>query len=350
MSTTPTPTVNQDASIGQQVFVFISYTITTFAVGYFIIRLIKSICNPSSAEQTADNSSSSITVSVEKTKGQKIIFWTSFITICLFFYRSVLVWAGFLYHLASEDDNDHENLAISISFIGYGLGLWLMLYTFVARIDYTFRGTFLAYSMNTIRVLYVFVFVLLLFTLVLVVFDSIEDYDTVGGWLLPLILILHFLFSGLVIYLLFRKVFVLMKQKVYQCEDNNKDNSDQTTEQGMIIELNTIDSFTRFGLLIFIGIISTYVLSIINNVTLLLEDDHAVKQLGVGYVLIAVDLFVNALVVYLLFPMNTQQYNCCCKYCHLCCQKCCMNCVYMNMKRDNATNKNKEEFVELILS
>ena len=226
-----------------------------------------------------------------------------------------------------------------------------MLLTFVVRIDYTFRGSFLAYSVNTIRGLYGLVFFMLLWVFVLVVFEFADAYDVVVGWLLPLILVLHFLFFVLVSYLLFSKIFILMRGKVYQCDDSNADKAKKEEDaQNVAIDLDNIDSFTRFGLLMSIGISSTYIFTILNMITLGLENEHPIKEIGVGYSLIAGDLLVNALMVYLLFPMNTKQYNMCCKLCHGCCRKCCMNCVYANMKRNNATSKNKEEFMELILS
>ena len=69
-----------------------------------------------------------------------------------------------------------------------------MLLTFVVRIDFTFRGSFLAYSVNTIRGLYGLVFFMLLWVFVLVVFEFADAYDVVVGWLLPLILVLHFFY------------------------------------------------------------------------------------------------------------------------------------------------------------
>ena len=159
MSSTPAPTPHI-ASVGLQVQVFLCYTISSVGVAYFILRLARSLCKG----EYDDESGGLAIEAAAKSKRQKIIFWTSFVTICLFFYRSILIWGGMLYHLVDDDDNVTNNFAFSISFAGYGLGikytyifmqpnhfyiyagLWLMLLTFVVRIDYTFRGSFLAYS------------------------------------------------------------------------------------------------------------------------------------------------------------------------------------------------------------
>lgn len=118
MSSTPAPTPHI-ASVGLQVQVFICYTICSVGVAYFIWRLARSLCKKQSDDETVETAE----VDTVKAKGKKIIFWTSFITIGLFFYRSILIWGGMLYHLVDEDDNVTNNFAFSISFAGYGLGI-----------------------------------------------------------------------------------------------------------------------------------------------------------------------------------------------------------------------------------
>lgn len=178
-----------------------------------------------------------------------------------------------------------------------------MLLTFVVRIDYTFRGSFLAYSARTIYLLYGLVFFMLAWVLILVAFEFADAYDVVVGWLLPLILDLHFLFFVLLSCLLSNKIFILMRTKVHQCEDRNKEKEKEETEKNadMAIDLSNIDAFTRFGLLMSIGISSTYVLTMMSMMTLRLPDRHPIRDAGVVVSLIGGDLFVNALMVYLLF-------------------------------------------------
>ena len=82
MSATPSPTASEDASVELQVQVFVVHTITTLGVGYFIARLAKSVCDGSTSDAQD-------TTRAVEAKGQKIIFWTSFITLCMFFWRSI---------------------------------------------------------------------------------------------------------------------------------------------------------------------------------------------------------------------------------------------------------------------
>ena len=132
MAPTPSPTPDI-IGLELQLQVFISYTITSIGVAYFICRLASSICKkPSDESAPSAESDTADKLDPVKAKGKKIIFWTSFVTICLFFYRSILIWGGMLYHLCGDDNNATDNFAFSISFIGYGLGIWT--YTIIIKI------------------------------------------------------------------------------------------------------------------------------------------------------------------------------------------------------------------------
>jgi len=207
----------------------------------------------------------------------------------------------------------------------------------------------MAYSTNTIRALYGLTLFILAWALLLVSYDLAGDLDTVAAWVLPVVLALHFAFFVTVCFLLFRKLFVLMRRKAIDAPAPvDEAGDDAQTTQDMAVKLDNIDSMTRFSLLMSIGLSSTYIFSIINNVVLLAEEDHPARAWGVGYSLIGGDLLVNALVIYLLFPINTALYDLCCGCCHKCCQGCCVQCVYANVK--GQTDKDKQQLIELILS
>jgi len=277
--------------------------------------------------------------------GDRIIFWSSFTGIVMFFIRSFIVWSCFSVILLSGEDiqETDANLPLDLSFTAYALALWTMSLSFVLRIDYGFKNTFLAYHPTAIMVLYILALILLLLAVVISVFVAMDRLDVVGAWMGPAILGFHFIFSVVMIFFLFRKVFVAMTLKFNQSvrAQDGGDNVDKMS----IIRLDNIDAFTRYALLMVIGLMSTYIFLVLVVVSL-----NTANHLRLGYVFIASDLTVNASVLFLLFPIADKWYFGVCGKCHECCRGCCIDCVYRRVLSRSETDKDKQQFAELILA
>ena len=130
-----------------EIVCFISHTVSSAVVAFIIYFLIKSICitdkSSDSAPSAEDPSQAPATDDIRP--GDKIIFWSSCIGIILFFIRSITFWFCFLVILMSGNDIEESDVQIylDVCFAGYVLALWTMSLTFVLRIDYSFKNTFL---------------------------------------------------------------------------------------------------------------------------------------------------------------------------------------------------------------
>ena len=207
----------------QHILAFVSYTISTSAVLFFIGTLLKSRCSsahsaPSAESTEAPTASASTEPPSDPKPGDNLIFWSSFTAIAMFCVRSLIVWSCFLVILITGNDiqETDANLPLDLSFTAYALALWTMSLTFVFRIDYGFKDTFLAYHPMAIRVLYGLALILLLLAVVISVFVAMDRLDVVGAGMGPGVLACHFVFSVIMIFLLFRKVFVAMTLKFDQ--------------------------------------------------------------------------------------------------------------------------------------
>ena len=193
--------------------------------------------------------------------------------------------------------------------------------------------------------LYILALILLLLAVVISGFVAADRLDVVGAWMGPTILGCHFIFSVVMIIFLFRKVFVAMTLKFDQAVKGQDGATSSEKDKTSIIRLDNIDAFTRYALLMVIGLMSTYLFLVLVTVSL-----NTANTLRLGYVFIASDLTVNATVLFLLFPVaNTWYYGVCGK-CHECCRGCCIDCVYRRVLMRSETDKNKAQFAELILS
>ena len=115
----------------------------------------------------------------------------------------------FVLVVTDRDQEDHLSSPLKVSWLFYGFGLWLMLLSFVFRIQFSFhKHVYLQYSPLIIKVLYF----LLLLALVLVILIGVLDHPTgtaiayaaIGG---------HVLFSLLLSWSLFSKIFHVMHQR-----------------------------------------------------------------------------------------------------------------------------------------
>ena len=186
---------------------------------------------------------------------------------------------------------------------------------------------------------------MLILSILISVFMAMGQVYYVVDGMGPAVLACHFIFSVVMMFLLFRKVFVAMTLKFDQAVKKQDGATSSEKDKTSIIRLDNIDAFTRYALLMVIGLISTYLFLI--SATWSVSVRHPLK---LGYSFVAVDLTVNATVLFLLFPIADKWYYGVCGKCHKCCRGCCIECVHRKMLMRSETDRNKQQFAELILS
>ena len=133
-----------------------------------------------------------------------------------------------------------------------------MLLAFIFRIDYTFKGKYnLEYSPFIIKILYVLLLILSTLIIATGIVNTMGDFAAV--YIGYAVLIFHFIFSCLLSYLLFNKIFIMMRlrlnEQIQENDINADDNDNQQTkdeDEQVVIKLNDIKSTTRFALLMLI--------------------------------------------------------------------------------------------------
>ena len=136
-------------------------------------------------------------------------------------------------------------------------------------------------------------------------------------------------------------------------EDNTENVESPTMNQ---ISLQSIEEVTRYALLMFSGIISTYIVSILVFIDIEYGWSINYHVLTWGSALIGFDLLMNATTVYLLFQYNSKKYYRICKICHKGCERICVETIYCYSKTNKKHGinvdggKSRQEFATLILA
>eukprot|EP01083_Nonionella_stella_P015898 44473_1 len=324
----------------------IGYGLSTPLMVYLLYALITNL-RKKQAIPTNENIDIDITASK---KGDKTIFRVSLIALTLFTLSSVIFLALYITIFAVDGSN---NLDIYVQWVGFGwilyaIGIWIMLLTFLLRVDYAFKDSFLAYPPCIIRFLYgLLVIFALLIIAIIITFASEHDtlYEHMGNYLVPLAIIDQVLFNVILLYLLFRKLFViLVKRGTQQMTAEsalNVDNPKDTSTN--VIQLDTLETTTRYSTLVLMGICSTLIFSIFVGISVF--NDH----LPTGFFW-AIDTIVNAIALFLMFSVNQELYSKLCSRYHVCFSSCCINCSYGTFRNENEnTEKTKEEYATLAL-
>ena len=325
---------------GELIAGVITYMITTIILSYFLITILIAIFS----KQKTTNPS--------PTKIESAFTWSSTICIICFWLRSIFATIYYLIITPLPQYINKYGILLNIGWLFYGIGIWIMLLAFIFRIDYTFKGKYnLQYSPFILKILYIMVCILFLLIMATGIVNTAGEFAAV--YIGYSVLIFHFIFSCLLSYLLFNKIFIMMRlrlnEQIQQSDVNDNidhDIQNQGTSE-VVIKLNDIKSTTRFALLMFIGIISTYIASVL--IFLDVEYLWSTHEFLMTYsaIFLAIDMIVNANSVYLLFKFNNKKYYLVCKLCHGLCQNCCIQCIYQTQK--NGNNKSKQECENLIL-
>ena len=121
------------------------------------------------------------------------------------------------------------------------------------------------------------------------------------------------------------------------------------------IPLSSIKTVTRFAILMFTGILSTYFASVFVFLDIEIGYSLSPHILTVGSIFMAFDLLVNAIAVYLLFEYSSSRYYRICGRCHGICENVCVEMIYWHSRKTDpsgvrVTNtQHKNDFSDLIL-
>jgi len=374
---------------------------TTLLVTAFLVSILKLQC---AIQSTTSSSPSSTGAAKGESMGDRLFKWSGIICLCLFWTRSFIQSMVFTILVATgRDQEDHLSAPLEASWLFYASGLWLMLVSFVFRIQFSFeKHPYLAYSPWMIKILYF----LLLLALVMVILIYALDHPA-GMAIAYATIAFHVLFSVLMSYALFSKIFNVMHQRLdlklgaavrsaingdaedqdshyneyggvatesLQSADINDAGgrtetpdvesrlSESIVEDEMVVNrslnqipLKSIKTVTRFALLMFMGIISTYFATVF--VFLDIEVGYSMNQhiLTVASIFMVFDLLINAIAVYLLFEYSTSKYHALCGRCHWICEIMCVEMIYWHSRRTDpsgvrVTNtSHRNDFSDLIL-
>lgn len=154
-----------------------------------------------------------------KFKGVKTLHWCTIAVIAFYSLRAVLAMLFFI--LISIKGEEHSKVVIELldlSFMGYALALWLMLLLFLFRINYSFRGNYVSYSKTIIISLYIGFGIVCFNGMFVAILLFTDSWSSVGIWPLYWSVLFYIAYTSTLMYLLFRKVFVLLRVRFHQLQ------------------------------------------------------------------------------------------------------------------------------------
>ena len=333
------------------------YTIVAIITSYLFYSVIKSIFGKPKPNAHRSSSVPPQQTTITTTpNGHKLMIGCNTCGLFSFVIHTIVSVLLLWIVLLSSDYTDQTINAIFGGFwVFYLIGLWTMLFIFVSRIDNTFKNSFLAYPPFVIKILYGWTFIIAILMVIAAAFNAMQLHGVLNEILGPILLLMHFLFSMVLMYLLCRKVFVAIQLRMIQrIENTNKqmidveENGDESvSNKGNVVDLMSIKSLTQYMLLVIIGIISSY---IGNIMVLALPPPSDGVFHGRYSVIYAFDIIVNAFALYFLFGFNGRVYYKMCGCCHRLCEKCCIECAFKFVDKEKLSDKTKEQCANLILT
>ena len=271
---------------------------------------------------------------------------------------TLMVTITFIIFLTAIIQNEFTEIAvilISASWLFYAIGLMVMMFIYVLRLDSkTFKNSndtlsILSYPKWLINVLYIFLSTIVLLCIMIVILRSVSGNTTLSLSVALIALILYVIFSITLVILFFKKLFLIMTQRLESNmvkEDANNSNADTDNkgkEHGFVIELITMKSMMKYCLLVLQGIISTYIGNILAVIAM-----HPDTPSMPGYAFVGIDSLVNCVSLYFMFSFNNDQYTKWCLKCHKCCEQLCISWIFSKYK-DKLSLEDRAQYETLIL-
>ena len=243
------------------------------------------------------------------------------------------------------------------------MGLWLMMVSFVFRIQFSFeKHPYLAYSPLVIKVLHLMLLLELAMVILVFLLDDFAWEVAVGY----LTLSFQFVFSVVLSYSLFSKIFKVMRHRLdtrlAQTATTQESVAKDSVAKDSVakhspnqISLSSIKMVTRFALLMFMGIISTYLCCTVFILDIELGLSSSSNVFIVGSIFGAIDLLINSIAVFLLFQHSTATYHALCGRFHRICEIMCVEMIYRSSKKEDrdggglANVQHRNDFSDLIL-
>merc|ERR1712228_489921 len=174
---------------------------------------------------------------------------------------------------------------------------------------------------------------LIIVILIFFVSEHNQLQEHMANILVPLAIVDQVIFNVILLYLLFRKLFVILVKRGTQ---QSMDSLDASSND--VIQLDTLQTTTRYSTLVLLGICSTFTCSIFVAFSL-----YFPIPTGLFF---SIDTIVNATTLYLMFSVNQDLYKKLCGKYHQCFHVCCVYCSYNKFKEENK-EKTKEQYATL---
>eukprot|EP01083_Nonionella_stella_P007869 22634_1 len=290
----------------------------------------------------------------------KIIGIVTAISLGFYGFGCVIACFFLLLYIYFDIDNYDAMRALIWIFGGgfYLMGQWLLLLSFVMRLDMTFKhAPFIRF--NHVHVKCGYLAVSSLFILIVAMWITVALKQRVATVVMVILwAIIHFAASVVMLILFLSKVFEVMRYKasfeLQQDSGLDEDERDDAPKQ-ITIKLNDVKSATRYALLVSIATTSTFISLIVMVIVTLVHETDAFdneKELGaLEYLFVGIDSMVNAFCLYFLFEFNKTQYYDMCECCHGVVEKCCVHCVVGKFAGIEDQNEEHEaiDYEDLIL-
>jgi len=253
--------------------------------------------------------------------------WCSLACLVLFWLRSLLSTIYFVLVVPTLSNIFELRPLLNIGWLLYLIALWLMSLCFVLRIELSYRAqSALAYSPRVLVALYATLTLLLTLMVSTGVSNAFSENSpstsAAATWLGAAALVCHFAFSCLLVAVLFHKVFAFMRRRLIEAP------AAPEADTSGVVGLEDIESTTRYALLMFLGVVSTYTASVFVFLDVAFSWSAHDDLLTFASILMGVDVMVNGTAVFLLFRANDAKYARVCGVAHTLCLSCCVQCIY----------------------
>ena len=192
-------------------FAWLSSMPTCIIVTLMLISVFKMRYTTKESEKALYDKADIIT----ERRGNHIFTICGIICLIAFWIRSTIQAIVFTVLIIEDRHQENIGTSLGVSWLFYGAGLWLMLVSFVFRIQYTFKGTHLEYSQIVIRILYILLILGLIEIIIIAIcITALPNADETGLIFAYIAIVSHFAFSCIITWLLFTKIFVTMQHRL----------------------------------------------------------------------------------------------------------------------------------------
>ena len=152
-------------------------------------------------------------------RGVKALHWCTIAVIIFYSLRAFFAMIFFM--LITVKGEEHSIIVIEVldlSFMFYAIALWLMVLLFLFRINFSFTGNYVSYSKPIIIALYIGFAIVCIDGVFIAILIFTDSWAVTGIWPLYWSVLFYISYTIALMYLLFRKVFTLLRARFYQLQ------------------------------------------------------------------------------------------------------------------------------------